>query len=176
MKYSVLLFVIAFLLSSCAGPGEKSEKKDNDLSTSIKKLEDELYSSDQSKFDRKKAGQLIDLYTEYADKFPDDTASPNYLYKASDLSMNLRQPVETIALFNRILDKYPDFDKAPTVLFLKAFVYEDQMNDLDRAKQYYELFLKKYPDNEFADDAKVSLKNLGKSPEELIKEFEGVKE
>lgn len=176
MKYSVLLFTIAFLLSACAGTGEKSEKKDNDLTASIKKLEDDLYGADQSKFDRQKANQLVDLYTEYADKYPDDTAAPEYLYKASDLSMNLRQPVETIDLFNRILDNYPDYEKAPTVLFLKAFVYEDQMNDLDRAKQYYELFLEKYPDNEFADDAKVSLKNLGKSPEELIKEFEGKKE
>jgi outer membrane protein assembly factor BamD (BamD/ComL family) len=176
MKYSVLLFTIAFLLSSCAGSGERSDKKDIDLDASIKKLENELYSSDQTKFDRQKAGLLIDLYTEYADTYPDDTAAPAYLYKASDLSMNLRQPVETIALFNRILDKYPDYEKSPTVLFLKAFVYEDQMNDLNRARQYYELFLEKYPNNEFADDAKVSLKNLGKTPEQLIKEFEGVKE
>jgi TolA-binding protein len=176
MKYSVILLAVTFLLSACAGTGKKTEKKDNDLGASIKKLEDELYNTDQSKFDKQKANQLIDLYTEYANTYPKDTAAPEYLYKASDLSMNLRQPVETIDMFNRILDNYPGFKKAPTVLFLKAFVYEDQMNDLDRAKQYYELFLKKYPDNEFADDAKVSLKNLGKSPEELIKEFEGVKQ
>lgn len=176
MKYSLLLFTFALFLTSCAGSGEKSTKTNNEPAASIKQLEDELYNADQDKFDRQKANQLVDLYIEYADTHPDDTAAPDYLYKASDLSMNLQQPVETINIFNRILDKYPDYNKAPTVLFLKAFVYEDQMNDLDRAKQYYELFLQKYPDNEFADDARVSLKNLGKTPEQLIKEFEGVKE
>jgi TolA-binding protein len=175
MKYSVLLFAFAFLLTACSGPAEKSTTKDEDLGASIKKMEKELYAG-QNKFDRSKASQLIDKYADYATKFPDDTASPNYLYKASDLSMNMRQPVETIDLFNRILTQYPDYEKAPTVLFLKAFVYEDQMNDMDRAKKYYELFLEKYPDNEFADDARVSLKNLGKTPEQLIKEFEDSKE
>jgi inosine/xanthosine triphosphate pyrophosphatase family protein len=36
----------------------------------------------------------------------------------------------------------------------------------------YELFLQKYPDNDFADDARISIENLGKTPEELIKQFE----
>jgi TolA-binding protein len=57
-------------------------------------------------------------------------------------------------------------------MFLKAFVYEDQLHDLNKAKKYYEEFLEKYPDSDFADDARISLQNLGKSPEELIKEFE----
>jgi TolA-binding protein len=36
----------------------------------------------------------------------------------------------------------------------------------------YEAFLKKYPNDDFADDAQFLLKNLGKSPEEIIKGFE----
>lgn len=54
-----------------------------------------------------------------------------------------------------------------------GFVYENDLNDLENAKQTYEAFLQKYPnDPDFADDAQMALKNLGKSPEELIKEFE----
>ena len=75
-------------------------------------------------------------------------------------------------LYDEILDDYPDFEKAPTVLFLKAFVYDDQLQDYTNAKKYYELFLEKYPNNEFTDDAEISLKNLGKTPEELIEEFQ----
>jgi TolA-binding protein len=86
--------------------------------------------------------------------------------------MNMRRPQATIALFDRIINEYPDYEKSPSALFLKAFVYEDQLQDLENAKHYYELFLEKYPESEFADDAEVSLQNLGKSPEELIREFE----
>ena len=172
MKYFGYIIGLAFLISACNGSVEKSESTDTDLYSSINKLEAELFGSTQGKIDRKKAIELIDLYSEYAASNPEDTLSPEYLYKASDISMNMRRPVQTIELFNKLLTKYPDYEKSPTVLFLKAFVYEDQMNDYDRARKYYELFLEKYPDNEFADDAEVSIKNLGKTPEELIKEFE----
>ncbi len=57
-------------------------------------------------------------------------------------------------------------------MFLKGYVYENDLRDLETAKKIYEEFLVKYPDDEFADDAEISIKNLGKSPEELIKEFE----
>jgi hypothetical protein len=44
---------------------------------------------------------------------------------------------------------------------------------LPKAKETYEDFLKKFPDDkDYADDATMALKNLGKSPEDLIKEFE----
>ncbi len=46
------------------------------------------------------------------------------------------------------------------------------LRDLDECKKYYEEFLEKYPESDFADDAEMSLKNLGKTPEELIMEFE----
>jgi TolA-binding protein len=86
--------------------------------------------------------------------------------------MNLQRPKETIALFDALLENYPDYEKTPSVLFLKAFVYEDQLRDLDHARMYYEEFIEKYPGSDFADDAEMSLKNLGKTPEELILEFE----
>lgn len=172
MKHLSYIIGLLILLSACTSSSEKSESAKTDLYESISKMEAELFGSTESKIDKKKAIKLIDLYTEYANTYPDDPLAPEYLYKAADISMNMRRPIQTIELFDLILTKYPDFEKTPTVLFLKAFVYEDQMNDYDRAKKYYELFLEKYPDNEFADDAEVSLANLGKTPEELIREFE----
>ena len=70
------------------------------------------------------------------------------------------------------MNNYPDFDKTPQCLFLKGYIYENNLGDLDMAKSLYEEFLQKYPDDDFADDAEVSIKNLGKTPEQLIKEFE----
>jgi TolA-binding protein len=94
------------------------------------------------------------------------------LFKAGDLAMNLGMGQKAISFFDRILKDYPDFEKVPQSLFLKGYIYENEIGDLNTAKKIYEDFLQKYPDDEFADDAEVSIKNLGKSPEELIKEFE----
>ena len=168
----LLLLSFTLVLSSCEGPAGKSSETETDLKTSIDKLEEELFNSGKSRIDRKKALELIGLYSAYAKQNPDDELSPDYLFKAADISMNLNRPVQTIKLFDNILTTYPNNEKTPTALFLKAFVYEDQMKDYDKAREFYTLFLEKYPNNELSDDAEVSLKNLGKTPEELIREFE----
>ncbi len=134
-------------------------------------LENEF--SDQSQgINKTRATQLVDAYIEYAGSFPDDSLAPEYLFRGADISMNMYESGRAIDLYDKILSSYPNFRKAPQCIFLKAFVYENNLNDLVNAKRYYLEFLEKYPDDDFADDAQISLENLGKTPEELIKEFE----
>lgn len=59
-----------------------------------------------------------------------------------------------------------------TVPSAAAFIYENQLHGAEKAKKLYEEFMKKYPDHELAKDVKFSLDHIGKSDEELIKEFE----
>lgn len=159
------LVLLALVLVACG-----SSK--NDKLTEIKTMEDELFSDETQMIDRQKANDLIAVYESFADEFPEDTETPVYLFKAGDMAMNLNMPRKAIDIFDKMLNKYPDFEKAPQCLFLKGYVYENDLRDLETAKKIYEEFLVKYPDDEFADDAEISIKNLGKSPEELIKEFE----
>lgn len=168
--FSIYMVAILFILASCDSSVKESEEKS--LEDSIAEYEAELFKPNQTKLDKRKALDLVNLYVEYADQNPEDPESPEYLFKASDISMNLNRPQKTIELFDRILVSYPTYSKTPSALFLKAFVYEDQLQDYDAAREYYTLFMETYPDSEFADDAEISLKNLGKSPEELIREFE----
>ena len=160
-----LLLIAAMLYNACSSP--KADK-----AAEIKTMEDELFSDESKMINRTQADELIALYVGYADEFPEDTDTPEYLFKAGDMAMNLNMPRKAIEVFDRILTNYPDFEKTPQCLFLKGYVYENNLGDLNAAKSIYEDFLVKYPDDEFADDAEVSIKNLGKTPEELIKEFE----
>ncbi|RLD42405.1 MAG: hypothetical protein DRI89_07350 [Bacteroidetes bacterium] len=171
-KTFLLVLMIGLLIAGCDGPKNKETAETINLEESISLQEDKVFNSNNNRLNKQDATILMNLYEKYADQNPDDSLSAEYLFRASDISMNLQKPMQTIQFFNRILTEYPDFKKAPVVLFLKAFVYEDQLRDYKNAKKYYELFLTKYPESEFADDAEVSLKNLGKSPEELILEFE----
>jgi len=166
MKTLKVLFVLAVIgvISAC---GPSKDKKNNNITI----LEETF--SDQSKgLDKVKAQELKDAYLEYANLFPDDSLSPEYLFKAADITMNIIDSRQAINIYNRILADYPDFRKAPQCIFLKAFIFENNLNDLVNAKKYYLEFLEKYPEDDFADDAQISLDNLGKSPEELIREFE----
>jgi TolA-binding protein len=86
--------------------------------------------------------------------------------------MNTNRSRQAIRYYDRIITDYPGYKKTPEAMFLKGYVYENNLGRLDKAKEIYEAFLELYPDNEFADDAEVSLRFLGKSPEELIEIFQ----
>ena len=56
-------------------------------------------------------------------------------------------------------------------MFLKAFTYDNDLKKVEEARVLYNEFLKKYPNDEFADDTKFLLENLGKDDEEIINSF-----
>jgi len=163
LKYFGLFLSILFLFS-CSSKSK--------IENEIKELEDNLFSETSGMIDRDKTATLVEKYILFADKYPADSKAPEYLFKAADISMNLINPQQAIDLFDRIMEEYPDFEKYPHCLFLKGYVYENEIGNLGTAKQIYETFLIDYPDHEFADDVQISLEHLGKSPEELIREFQ----
>jgi len=163
---------ILFLVTSLFACTPATESKDSLLS-SIKTAEDALYGNkDVLEFDKDKAETLVKAYQGYASSNPDDSLSANYLFKSAEVLRSLRKFNEAVGIYKKIGDNYPNYDKAPHSLFLLGFSYENDLNALPEAKKCYEQFLAKYPSHELADDVQFSLNNLGKSPEEIIKEFE----
>jgi tetratricopeptide (TPR) repeat protein len=95
-----------------------------------------------------------------------------YTFKAANLNMNMGDGTKAIELFDKFIEKYPDEPKAIVSMFFKAYIYENQIKNLDKAKELYLQFVEKYPNNDFAKDARMALQNLGKSPEQMVREFE----
>ncbi len=169
-KIIISLVMMLSLLFGCQQPTEKEVTKTTE--ESIAELESSLFDTESNTLDRKKANQLSYLYEKWAHEHKDHEKAPDYLLKAADVSMNLNNPRRSIGLFDQILKNYPQSKNASSALFLKAFVYDDQLKDYVNAGKYYAEFIEKFPESPFINDAEASLKNLGKSPEELVKEFE----
>ncbi|MBW6459663.1 MAG: tetratricopeptide repeat protein [Bacteroidales bacterium] len=168
MKYLGIILIIALV----AVAGTHCTPKDP--KAKIRSMEEKL-SSENFTFDQKGIQlieELITAYTDYAAENKNSEEAPEYLYKAAELSLNLNKPVQALELYNQIIYQYPDYHKTPECLFLLAFIYENHMLNLGKAKELYETFIERYPDHDFADDAAISIQNMGKSPEELIREFE----
>jgi TolA-binding protein len=164
LQISLLAVMLAFLFS-CEAPVNKD-------AADIMAAEDALYSKDEGFVDKGKAVELVGMYENYADNYPDDSMAVENLFKAAELCLNLGEGQRAIELYGRVITEYPDFRKVPECYFLTGYVYENYLGDLENAKIIYSAFLEKYPDNDFADDAEISIQNLGKTPEELIKQFE----
>jgi outer membrane protein assembly factor BamD (BamD/ComL family) len=166
MKHLPLILLIAFL-AACSNSKEQLQKN-------ITTAETELFGNDKGAFtfDEKLVAKTIEAYEAFVKAYPEDSMSAEYLFKQADLYRSLKDGNKAIKNYNRIIDKYPTYTKTPYCVFLKGFIYENELNNITKAKEAYQYFLDTYPSHELADDVQFSLKNLGKSPEEIIKEIE----
>ena len=156
MKRIGILLLAIMALISCQSPKEKQIDR-------IKSLE-----VSDSSFNVNIMTELNTAYIDFTEKYPDDAHTPEYMLKAAQRSSVLGKPNESISLFNKIIEKYPNSNFCEEALFLKAYTYENNLNETDKAKETYEEFIKKYPKSQLVEDAKLSLQNVGKSPEEIM--------
>jgi outer membrane protein assembly factor BamD (BamD/ComL family) len=165
MKYSILVIVIFVTATfvSCSNSREK-------MSGEISKMESDMKSS--QKVDSVVVNELVSAYQNYSSKYPDDSLSSEYLYKAAGLAADFNHGVQAIDIYKTLIQTYPHYKKIPECYFMVAFTYENTLGNIGKANEFYTKFLDKYPDHELADDARAAIKFLGKSPEEMVREFE----
>lgn len=162
--YIVLLVIGLF---SC-----KSNVEKETMVNKIKNLEDKVYSDSTKSVSPSAGNDLAMIYAKYVDKYPTDTASAEYLFRAAELSRSLNNAKQAVVYYDMIALKYPNYRKVALCFFLEGFVYENQMNDIINARKYYTLFINKYPTHPLVKDTKILIENLGKSPEDFIKDIE----
>lgn len=163
-NYFYLMMTFTLSLIGC---GNGKQKMQDDIASAEKKLSNDKAMAP----DPQKAAEVIHLYVAYADKYPDDSTSAEYLFRAAEMTNAIHQPAKAIQLLERVIH-FQTYSKTPVALFLQGFISENDLHDIVKAKDYYEKFLKQYPDHKLAKDVRLTVNNLGKSPEELIKEFE----
>jgi len=130
-----------------------------------------MYDEATHKVDFQAANDYIRMCELFALLKPQDGLSPDYLHKAGETARAIRAFPRAVDIYDRIYTQYPTYEKAAQALFLKAFTYDNDLGDKATAKGLYEEFLKKFPNDDFADDTQFLLSNLGKNDEEIIKSF-----
>lgn len=163
MSYFVATVMILFM-AACGGP--KMTEED------AKKAEFSLFENGMV-VNEEAAANAVDVYCRFVDQNADAETAPSWLFKALEISVSFLEPDKAIEIGNKLMNLYPDYEKTPVGIFMLAnMVYEEKLGDLDAAKALYEKIINDYPDNEFVPSAKQSIMNLGKTPEQLIREFE----
>src|SRR3954467_4830006 len=71
-----------------------------------------------------------------------------------------QQSEAAIEDFKSIPNEYPGSHERVNALFTIGKIYQDDLNDLPQAKATFEEFLKKFPGNQLADDAKEALADI----------------
>ncbi len=166
MNKLIIAIVITLSLASC---NPKLAWKKRAIENGEKLL---MEQAKNGKVDTSAVNALLKDYEAFADNYPTDTNGANYLFKAADFYRYIHKPLRSIELYSKIYDRYPTVSKRPYALFLQGFIYENEVGNPHAAKNLYEKFLEAYPTHPIAKDVRTTLDNLGKTPEQLIQEFQ----
>ncbi|MFT4661686.1 MAG: tetratricopeptide (TPR) repeat protein [Patiriisocius sp.] len=157
-------FLLAFALVSCA-------EKSSDVShLDIENIEKSLFKNPNSISDSLKL-VAFEAYNEFSTKHPKDEMSPEYLFRAANISRSFKKYDEAIRIYQRIVDLYPAYNMVTESHFLIAFVYDSDLNDKEKASAIYEQVAKKYPNEKFGKEAAMRLETIHLTDEELMDMF-----
>ena len=175
MKWrTILLFGPLLALVACADNKPEEAKtaevpEATQAQRRIRAMEDSL--SDKAIFDRRRLMELRDVYAAYAQRFPLDSIAPDMLRKAASTSGDLGEHEKSVGLYDRLIKDYPQWARTPDAHYFRAFEIENGLGKKGEAKQAYEEFIAKYPDNQFADDAQKMIEYMQYTDEELMEKF-----
>ena len=159
MRKAVITFLVMIFLVSCG------TQDDQDLYDSAKEnLQSEEY-----------VNALAD-FRKLVDNFPKSKHRAEVYFEIGKLyhgkvDKNLSEEEsfkQAISYYESVYTTFPDNENAPNALFMSAFLYANELELLDSAREKYDLFLKKYPDHEMAASARAELDNLGISAEDIL--------
>lgn len=162
---------VAYLELLEQDPSAFKDKDDALFQSALDTLRKNVFNEKTNRIDQQSAVDFIELTEGYASIRPESALTPDLLFQGSDVAGAIRDYEKALAFLAKINTDYPDYKRAPQALFMRAFTLDAELKRYNEAKVLYQEFLKKYPNDELAESAQFSLKNLGKSEEEIVQGF-----
>ncbi|MBI1938613.1 MAG: tetratricopeptide repeat protein [Ignavibacteriales bacterium] len=160
MKKIITLFLLSiFLVNGCNPVNDK-----------------EMYDSAKKNLDDKKYNEAVGGFEKLAVENPESKFAAKGLLECARLYHNsiipdIDKPVslsKALGYYKRVFNNYPQDSTAELSLFLTGFIFSNDLGQMDSARTYYELFMKKYPKSQFANSVRLELDNLGLTPDEIL--------
>ncbi len=150
---------MAGLFSACS-------KSQSSLQNEIVEMEKSV--SVESNVDTVNCDSMIALYKNYCVLYKDDTICADYFFKAADLSAQIGKFKQAVELYGNT-QRFPVYRKIARALFLQAFISENNLQDKNAAREYYNRFVIKFPDHKMTPEIKILLQTLNMTDESLIR-------
>lgn len=92
----------------------------------------------------------IEFYQKYASEYPGDPLAAYSILNAGKLYLGSKQGMQSLEAAIRLIKNYPDSDTIDDAYYLIAQIYEKDpiLKDVESARKYYKIFLKKAANNE----------------------------
>lgn len=107
---------------------------------------------------------LLTLYVQYIQRYPNDAASPIYMYRMAEAYYRATNWAEAARHLGLLLEKYPNSRVEEDAYGFAGILYEERLQDAVRAEKNYKDYLAKYPNGKYKAQAELFFK----TPEEKL--------
>ncbi len=104
--------------------------------------------------------EALDSLQDMYDKFKGSRLTDEILWLQAKIYLEMGAFEKAISLLDIILSDYPDDIFGDDAFFRIAEIYDYHLKDLDKAKELYQEFLRKYPGSVFAAEARKRFRTL----------------
>ena len=104
--------------------------------------------------------EALDSLKKLRDEFPNHPIVDEILYRQAKLKMEMGDFIEAVSLLQNVVDNFGQDILGDDALFLIGMIYEDQLNEKEKAKEIYQSFLSKYPGSNKAAEARRRFRTL----------------
>ncbi|MGZ5243740.1 MAG: tetratricopeptide repeat protein [Bacteroidia bacterium] len=157
-------FILIVLGLAACQPNAKNEHED------LNTLRKEFWNDKNNETNVKMATRLDSAYKAYVINHPADTGNAELIFENARLHLGpLNNPDVAVSLLEQLYLKYPESPRAPEAMYQSAYVLENILQLPDNARKRYQMVIDKYPDHPFAKEAQITIKFVGKDPEEMLK-------
>ena len=160
MAYSRFAFPVFFALMLASCSGSEDEKKELSAPTTPEKL----YAEARAKVDSRDLKDSVKAFEEVERQFPSSPWAVNAQVMSAYSSYKQDNYDEAIGTLQRFVKLYPTNESAPYAYYLIALCYYEQISDVERdqkmtdnALQALREVIRRFPDSEYARDAKIKL-------------------
>jgi outer membrane protein assembly factor BamD (BamD/ComL family) len=180
--------VVFLMFYNCTGTKEEkpiTEVKDSLLKTNSAYTNDcrALYLEAQkndsiimaaTEADKKVANKAIKAFADFSFYCANDSLAPVFLLKAGQIAQSINNIPQAQLSFERIINDFPKFRDRGAAMFLLAQLYDEPhlLNDEEKARELYGQIINTFPNTEWAANASAARNLLGKTDEQILKEFE----
>lgn len=187
----ILLFaaIIVFLMFvNCTGKQEedtKAQKKDslpatNSIYTNecrtlyLEAIKNDSIILSATEADPAVGNKAIKAFADFAYYCTTDSLAPVFLLKAGQIASSINNIPQAQVCFEKCYKDFPDFKNRGAAMFLLAQLYDEasMLNDEEKARELYGKIINEFPNTEWAKQADDARALLGKTDEQIIKEFE----
>jgi outer membrane protein assembly factor BamD (BamD/ComL family) len=127
-----------------------------------------------TEIDPKVGSSAIKAFTDFSFYCANDSLAPMFLLKAGQIAEAINNLPQAQLSFEKVIKDFPKYRNRGAAMFLLAHMYDEPalLNDEDKAKQLYIEIINSYPGSDWSNNARAAMDLLGKTDEQIVREFE----